>query len=368
MRRWAGFWVVLLFSWPLLAAEPFSQWRDALSFDPVIYNFDLGNFAWTIGNPLIDPPVRAGDTVYSVKEPSVVRVGERNHLFCVTRGANHNHQVEYLTFKDWNQANKAERVVLDLGTGDFSSPQIFYFSPRKKWYLILQAPDKAQPAQMLPYFSTNNDVADPKGWSRPEPLIAKTPQGVRLWRDFWVICDNDSAYLFATGRDGRMWRCETNIDDFPAKWDAPLDILKGDFMAAARIYKIGTLRESRYLAIIESMEVGRRYYKAFTAQYLDAGWNPLAPNGQPPPAMRTSLAAIGYNVTRPDVATNWTDSISHAEILRSGIDETMEIDPHNWRMVFNGMKYEDKAGKGYREVSWRIGMLSYKKPPPIWEK
>ena len=36
----------------------------------------------------------------------------------------------------------------------------------------------------------------------------------------------------------------------------------------------------------------------------------------------------------------------------------MTVDPNNLRFVFQGMWDKDKAGKGYGQFSWRIGMLT----------
>lgn len=360
--------LLLLLSPLAIAGEPFSEDQGPFNFDPVLYNFEWGNFTWTIGNPVLQPPDRPGDTVYSVKQPTVVHVGDRWHLFYVTRTEKHNHQVEYITFKDWPDAKTAEPHILNLGDLDFSSPQVFYFRPQKKWYLILQAPDKTHPAQMVPYFSTSNDIADPKLWTKPQPMIAQLPPENCLWKDFWVICDDEDAYLFGGSRDGRMWRSHTALEDFPDKgWAAPQDILKRDFMGAARIYKVRGPADDTYLAIIEAMDVGKRYYKAYTASGLFEGWSDLAPHGQPPPALRTAFAGPN-NIFRKDSAEHWTDSISHGEILRAGFDEQMEIDPHDWKMVFQGMTNDDRAGRDYGQVTWRLGLLDYAKPPPLWSR
>jgi endo-1,4-beta-xylanase len=53
----------------------------------------------------------------------------------------------------------------------------------------------------------------------------------------------------------------------------------------------------------------------------------------------------------------WTDNVSHGELVRDGIDETMTIDPADLRFVFQGMLEKDKGSKGYGQFNWRIGML-----------
>jgi hypothetical protein len=54
----------------------------------------------------------------------------------------------------------------------------------------------------------------------------------------------------------------------------------------------------------------------------------------------------------------WADNISHGELIREGCDETMTVDPANLRFIFQGATQEEKAGKPYGKIPWRIGMLT----------
>ena len=47
-----------------------------------IDNLLAGQFKWTISSPLIYPAKRPPETVYSVKDPTIVRYEGRWHLFC----------------------------------------------------------------------------------------------------------------------------------------------------------------------------------------------------------------------------------------------------------------------------------------------
>ena len=53
----------------------------------------------------------------------------------------------------------------------------------------------------------------------------------------------------------------------------------------------------------------------------------------------------------------WTDVISHGELLRTGSDQKLEVDPANLRFVFQGVLEKDRQGKGYGEIPWRLGLL-----------
>lgn len=110
-----------------------------------------GRFQWKIGEPVVAPVERPDDPCHSIKDPSVVFYQGQWHLFCSIRSQKRSHQIEYLSFTDWKDANAAQRHVLKMHDGYFCAPQVFYLTPYKKWYLICQASDdlwepKYQPA------------------------------------------------------------------------------------------------------------------------------------------------------------------------------------------------------------------------------
>ena len=54
----------------------------------------------------------------------------------------------------------------------------------------------------------------------------------------------------------------------------------------------------------------------------------------------------------------WTDNVSHGELIRDGIDQTLTVDPDKLRFLFQGMLEKDKGGRGYGQFQWRLGMLT----------
>ena len=105
----------------------------------------------------------------------------------------------------------------------------------------------------------------------------------------------------------------------------------------------------KYLTIIE--ENGRRYYKAYLADRLDGAWTPVADTAERPFA--------GWKNIRPAPGVQpWTDNVSHGELLRDGYDETLTVDPGHLRLLFQGMWDKDKAGTGYGQFQWRLGILT----------
>ena len=100
-----------------------------------------GRFQWTPSGPLVSPEVRPDDRCFSAKDPTVVFYEGKFHVFATIRSENRTHQIEYLTFSNWQDAGNAKRQVLKMPPGHFCAPQVFYFTPHKKWYLICQASD-----------------------------------------------------------------------------------------------------------------------------------------------------------------------------------------------------------------------------------
>ncbi len=198
-------------------------------------------------------------------------------------------------------------------------------------------------------YSTTTNIADPASWTKAKPMLdggADDPRKVG-GLDYWIICDAERAYLFYTSLNGKMWRMWTPISQFPHGFDHCEVALSAKIFEASHTYRVqGT---DQYLTIIE--ENGRRYYKAYVADRLDGAWRPIADTAEKP-------FAGWHNVQPASGVEPWTDNVSHGELIRAGYDQTLTIDPNNWRFVFQGMFDRHKSGKGYGEFQWRIGMLT----------
>jgi hypothetical protein len=305
-----------------------------------------GRFRWRVSPPLVCPVDRPADQPYSVKDPSIVRYKGRWHLFCTIRSRKRSHQIEYLSFTDWKDANAAKRHVLRLNDGYFCAPQVFHFTPHGKWHMICQVVDESRKPALQPAFSTTEDIADPDSWTKPVLLFAEHPDNVTMWIDFWVICDATRAHLFFTSLDGKMWRSETSLADFPGGWSRPSVVITGDIFEASHTYSLKGL--NKFLTVVEAQAGGRRYYKAYIADTLDGDWRPLSTTLEKPFAGPTNSA---------DAAEHWTDSFSHGELIRDGFDHRLTADPANLRFLFQGVTDERKAGKKYGEIPWWLGLL-----------
>jgi hypothetical protein len=305
-----------------------------------------GNFAWTVSPPLIGPAQRRDDPCHAIKDPSVVHFEGRWHLFCTIRSRHRTHQIEYLCFTDWGDADAAPRHVLRLHDGYCCAPQVFWFTPHRRWYLVHQMSDPSRRPALQPAFSTSTNLANPTAWTKPELLFAAQLPNVERWIDFWVICDDTHAHLFFTSLDGRMWRAQTPLAQFPHGWSLPTVALHGDVFEASHTYRLKGLNQ--YLTVIEAQDGARRYYKAYLADRLDGEWRPLA-------ASRDKPFASPRNCR--DRAAHWTDSFSHGELLRAGYDERLEVDPADLRFLFQGVADTAMAGKSYGDIPWRLGLL-----------
>jgi len=309
---------------------------------------------WEYSAPLIAPQVRETDPSRAQKDPSVVFHDGFWHVFMTVKLPGRS-AIEHCAFPRWEEANAASRTLLAVSTSDYyCAPQVFFFRPHRKWYLIYQMGVPGADKMWVAY-STTADIADPGSWTPARPILDGGPDDPREvgGLDYWIICDEVRAYLFLTSLDGRMWRLWTPLEDFPSGFGDCQIALQAKVFEASHTYKLKGV--DRYLTLIE--ENGRRFYKAYVADRLDGEWKPVADTAERPFA--------GWTNIRPAAGVkSWTDNISHGELIRDGSDETLTVDPDHLRFVFQGMWEKDKSGIGYGQFQWRIGMLTPVTPPP----
>jgi len=127
-------------------------------------------------------------------------------------------------------------------------------------------------------------------------------------------------------------------------------VLQADIFEASHTYRVRG--RDRFFTFVEAQAGDRRYFKAYAADRLDAEWKPLADTRDAP---FVGVANIG-----PDP---WTQSVSHGELLRTGTDERLEVDPEDVRLVFQGVSDADRKGKKYGDIPWRLGLLELRRRP-----
>jgi hypothetical protein len=303
---------------------------------------------WEYSAPLLSPEPRKTDRSRAQKDPTVVRHDGKWHVFMTVKLPGRT-AIEYTSFDRWEDANTSKRTLLKLTDRDyFGAPQVFWFEPHKRWVLVFQSgvPDADK---MWVAHSTTTDISDPASWTPAAPILdgGKDDPRPEGGLDYWFICDDRRAYLFFTSLNGKLWRTSTEIGKFPKGFGRCEVALQGAFFEASHTYRLKGL--DRYLTLIE--EDHRRHYKAWIADRLDGEWRPLAVTEDRPFAGAKNIGPA------PGVEA-WTDNVSHGELLRDGIDQTLTVDPKNLRFLFQGMLESQKAGKPYGDFAWRIGLLT----------
>src|SRR5882672_2991903 len=94
-----------------------------LQYPRAIVNLVYGRFAWKASPCLIFPNRGDNDTTRGIKEPTAVFFQGKWHLFATARREKTSHQIVYLSFEDWNQADKSPRQILKLDPNHSASPQ-----------------------------------------------------------------------------------------------------------------------------------------------------------------------------------------------------------------------------------------------------
>jgi hypothetical protein len=306
--------------------------------------------SWISTEPLVFPVADERHPIVSVKDPSVVYRNGLWHIFATTADKKGAWGMAHFSFKTWAEAAQTKPFYLDDNpnlAGYNCAPQVFYFRPHKKWYLIFQSPQ--------PRYSTTDDLTKPESWSAPQSFFEGTPKSVvQGWLDYWIICDDTHSYMFFPDDNGRFYRSRTRIEDFPNNFSEPVVIMReanpGDLFEGSCVYRIkGT---SRFLCLVECIgKLGPRYYRAFMADSLDGEWKPL-----PGADSEATPFAGDNNVTAESGNELWASGISHGELLRDGYDETMTVDPKNLRLLYQGLLRDSKE-PNYALLPYRLAIL-----------
>jgi hypothetical protein len=308
------------------------------------------SFRWCSTGPLIEPIPNPDHPILSVKDPTLVYFGDAWHLFATTADSGGAWSMVYLSFADWEQARSTKPYYLNDNSvlaGYHAAPQVFFFAPQKKWYLVFQSGQ--------PQYSTTDDIANPESWTRPinffasEPESVKAAKGAGTWLDFWVICDEAHCYLFFTDDDGEFFRSRTTIEDFPMGFDEPVIAIQGTketLFEGSATYRVE--ETNNYLTLIEAFgPAGQRYYRSFVADSLDGEWAPLADSWENPFA--------GTNNVTFASGISWTRDISHGELIRSGFDQNLGISLDGLRFLYQGAS---RGAAEYYQLPYRLGLLT----------
>ncbi|WP_327341838.1 non-reducing end alpha-L-arabinofuranosidase family hydrolase [Streptomyces europaeiscabiei] len=310
-------------------------------------------FSWSSSGTLISPKSDATHNIAGIKDPTVVQYNGKYHVFASTASAS-GYNLVYLNFSDWSQAGSATHHYLDrsaIGAGYRAAPEVFYYAPQRLWYLVYQTGNAS--------YSTNPDISNPNGWSAPRNFYSSMPDIIRQnlgnghWVDMWVICDSANCYLFSSDDNGRLYRSQTTVGQFPNGFTNTVIAAQDSKYAmfeASNVYKVQG--SNQYLLLVEAIgSDGRRYFRSWTTSNLAGSWTQLA-------ASENNPFAKSNNVTFP--SGSWTRDISHGEMIRAGYDQTLTIPACRLQYLYQGMN--PNASGDYNTLPWRLGLLTQTNP------
>jgi len=281
---------------------------------------------WLAGPVLLAPGPPGSFDETAVKDPSIVFHNNAWHLFYTARGRGQ-YTLGHVTAPTLEKLNAAPRRQIMPAYA--AAPQVFYFRPQKKWYLIFQT----TAANYQPVFSTSADLA---AWTAPQPLIDK--RDTAKWIDFWVLCDSRNAYLYFTRDHRELYMATAPLKSFPIGWDEPRQVFS-PLHESAHIYA-ATGPTPRFLLFFETQQNDRRAYG-------------LAEAASPAGPFREVDRNFASRVRQPA----WTQEISHGELIRHGSDERLLIDPANLRFLIQGLPAKAHTGP-YPELPWSLGIIT----------
>jgi O-glycosyl hydrolase len=297
------------------------------------------------------PLISAKNGAFGIKDPSIVQYNGKYHIWATINDGTW--RSVYLNFTDWNQADAATQVPM-TGTrvGNTVAPQIFYYRPHNLWYNF---------TQWGRGYSTTTDIENVNSWTARKDFLTNGPaaDSSKPELDYWVICDDANCHLFFARDDGVLYKSKTTRANFPNfnGYSIVMEDHRGNgnsfLFEAPNVYKIdGT---NQYLLTVEAYRTpgyGPRYFRSWTATSLDGPWTAHADTEEAPFAGEA-------NVTWP-TGNKWATGISHGEMVRSGYDEYLTIDPCNMQFLYQGDSGTSLNG-GYGGEPYKLGLLKLKK-------
>ena len=287
---------------------------------------------WVSTGPLISPKNSGWK---SIKDPSVVKYNGTYHVYATYYDTAYKSM--YTSFTDWNSAQSAQHISMNGTTvGNTVAPQVFYFRPHNKWYLITQWGGS---------YSTTDDISKPN-WSAKKKLLQGEPTNAL---DFWNICDANNCYLYFSRDDGALYVSKTTLANFPnySGYTKVMEDHRGNgnqyLFEAPNVYKLDG--QNKFLLMVEAYPSGPRMFRSWTSSSLDGPWTALADTDSNP-------FAGNNNVTWPN--GKWADGISHGELIRSGFDERLTVDPCNLEFLYQG---QAGTSSEYNTIPYKLGLL-----------
>ncbi|MFS4456127.1 non-reducing end alpha-L-arabinofuranosidase family hydrolase [Maribacter sp. 2304DJ31-5] len=319
------------------------------------YGQSKHQISWTVNKPVFKASSENSFDDVSVKDPSIVHYNNKWHLFYTAFGGPDELQIGYTNASELSDLNEGERNMLVFSNVEnlakkYAAPQVFYFEPQKKWYLVFQGYWN----NVQPLYSTTDNIEDYTSWTQPKPLIEKFEEND--WVDFYVVCDKNYAYLTYSRNYKSVYAVRTKIEDFPIGFDLnnPIALVESpniEFGEAAHIYKAKGMNEYHMIYETSNMKKSRiRSYSLYHSKDIAGPWQVKYADYASKPLLVINKENKG-----------WPEEVSHGEMIRTNYNQEIEYDPINVKFLMQGIianeRGENYTPDKYWSLPWKFGIL-----------